>query len=129
MLFNYITLYTKQDILTKILSEGIKDLINEYFKVDVLECIPMTEDTRQNIIATFTYCYNNHMSVKSVAKQLQHSNLSELRDRIIKRMGSNYNPFPVRLGSLKPDLQKEACAKRISLHRHVWLLLRDRVNQ
>lgn len=111
----------------KEINAGIKELINEYFKVDVLEKVPMSVDLRQNIIETFTYCYNNHMSVKSVAKQLQHSNLSELRDRIIKRMGSNYNPYPVRLGELKPELQRQACSNGISLHRHVLLVLRKSI--
>lgn len=105
--------------------EGVKELILEYFKVDVLDKEPLGEDTRANIIATFTFAYNRHQSIKSICKELQHSNLSEVRDRIIKRMGSNYAPFPIRLGTIKPQLQREAVDSDKSLHGLVLSILRE----
>lgn len=111
----------------KPLNNGVRELINEYFKIDVLDEWPMTLETKENIIRTFTYAWERHQSVKSVAKQLQHSNLSELRDKIIKQIGSNYNPYPIRLGVLKPALQQEACAKNMSLHRYILHIAKNRV--
>jgi hypothetical protein len=110
----------------KPLNNGIRELINEYFKIDVLDEWPMTPETKENIIKTFTYAWERHQSVKSVAKQLQHSNLSELRDRIIKQIGSDYNPFPIRLGVLKSKLQQEACTAKLSLHRYILVTLKQR---
>lgn len=106
--------------------EGVKELIIEYFKTDVLKSEPLTRENRLNIIETFTYCYNHHLSIQAIAKQLQNSNLSEIRDRIIKRMGSNYNPYPLRLGELKPLLQIEAMEHKKSLHGYLLSIVRER---
>lgn len=111
-----------------VVKEGVKELIEEYFKIKILDIEPLTDDTRENIIATFTFAYNHHKSIQSVCKELQHSNLSELRDRIIKRLGSNYNPYPLRLGTIKPVLQKEATGNNKSLHGWLLSILRDHVN-
>lgn len=105
---------------------GVRDLIIFYFKVDVLDKEPLAEDTRQNIIETFTYCWAHHMSIQAIVKELRNSNLSELRERIIKRMESNYNPYPLRLGDLKPRLQMEAMDNNKSLHNYILTLLRER---
>ncbi len=40
--------------------QGVKDLITEYFKIEILDVEPLTDEMRENIIATFTYAYNNH---------------------------------------------------------------------
>jgi len=109
-----------------IVKDGVRLLIIEYFKSDVLTGEPMTADTRQNIIETFTHCYNKHLSINAIVKELQGSNLSEFRDRLIKRMGSNYNPYPIRLGNLKPKLQMEAMDCNKSLHGYILMLLRER---
>lgn len=106
--------------------EGVRELIYEYFKVDVLEEEPLTKDTRQNIIATFTFAYNRHLSIQAISRELQQSNLSELKDRIIKRMASNYNPYPIRLGNLKPILQQEAFDNNKSLHSYLLSIFRER---
>lgn len=106
--------------------DGVRLLIIEYFKSDVLAGEPMTSDTRGNIIDTFQHCYNKHLSINAIVKELQGSNLSEFRDRLIKRMGSNYNPFPIRLGNLKPTLQMEAMEANQSLHGYILKLLRER---
>lgn len=66
------------------------------------------------------------MSIQAIVKELRNSNLSELRERIIKRMESNYNPYPLRLGDLKPRLQMEAMDNNKSLHNYILTLLRER---
>jgi len=106
--------------------DGVRQLIIEYFKSDVLKDEPMSVDTRQNIIETFTFAYNTHQTINAIVKELQGSNLSEFRDRLIKRMGSNYNPYPIRLGNLKPKLQMEAMDCNKSLHGYILMLLRER---
>lgn len=106
--------------------EGVRDLIIEYFKTDVLKSEPLTRENKENIIQTFTYAWAQHMSIQAICKELQNSNLSKIRDGIIKRMGSNYNPFPLRLGVLKPELQIEAMEHNKSLHGYLLSIFRER---
>jgi len=113
----------------KPIKEGIKELIFEYFKVDVLEKERLTKDNRENIIETFTYAYNNHLTTLAISKELVGSNLAELRDRIIKRNVSNYRPYPVRLGSLKPLLQSEASDYNKSMHNYILSILKERLDK
>lgn len=107
--------------------EGVKELVIQYFKTDIFANEPLTDENRQNIIETFTYCYNRHMPIVTVIHELKGSNLAEMRDRIIKRLGSNYNPFPFRLGELKPILQQRALAANKSLHEYAVGVLRKHV--
>ena len=109
-----------------IVKEGVKELINEYFKIDLLDSWPMTEDAKENIIKTFTYAWEHHQTIQSISKQLQNSNLSAIRDRIIKQLASDYNAFPVRLGPYKKDLQKEAVDHKMSLHRYMLHIVKHR---
>ncbi len=103
---------------------GVKELTIEYFKVDVFS-EPLTPETRKNIIDTFTYAYNNHLSIQAIVMELKGSNLCEMRERIIKRLGSNYNPFPLRLGETKPILQMKALEVNKSLHGYILSILRE----
>ena len=97
----------------KALSQGIRDLITEYFDCDVLaDNYDISEGFKKNIIETFTYAYNNHLSKRAINKELEGSNIYKLREKI----RSNNKPFPVRWGDLKPKLQMEAIEKNISMH-------------
>lgn len=105
---------------------GVRELIIEYFKCDLLDRETMASDMKANLVQTFTYAYDRHLSIHAITKELQNSDISEYRDRLIKRMGSNYNPFPIRLGDIKPDMQAEAAAMNRSLHSYILMLLRGR---
>jgi hypothetical protein len=106
----------------KTVTEGINELIVEYFKIDILKQ-NLRPETRQNIIDTFTYCYNHHMEGEQIAKELEDSNLSDLRDRI----KSNSQPYPLRLGELKPYYQMMAVENDISLHKCLLNVLKDAI--
>ncbi len=107
------------------LKEGVKNLIFQYFLCDILD-EPLTDDMRQNIIDTFTYAYDHHIERLDLSSQIDESAMSALRNRIIKRNKSNYNPFPIRFGSLKPKLMEEAHCNNMSLHGYVTFLLKKR---
>lgn len=111
--------------MSKAVSEGVNELIMFYFKVDILKSEPLTEENRKNIIETFTYAYNNHLTNQAIYRELKDSNLSQIRDRIIKRMGSNYKPFPLRLGDLKPIYQQRAMQGGKTLHGYLLHVLRE----
>lgn len=110
-------------------NEGVRELILDYFSYDVLAGNILAEDLRENIIKTFTYCYERHLTTQFIARELAGSQISQYRDKVIKRMGSNYNPYPIRLGQIKPQLQRQANESGKSLHGYLLSLLRKEVNQ
>ncbi len=103
---------------------AINDLVIEYFKSDILNS-NLDKETKELVLKTFTYAHEKKLHIRAIIHELEGSRLSEIRNRIIERLGSNYNPYPVRLGELKPMLQMEACENNKSLHGQVLKILRE----
>lgn len=118
----------KSDVTeAKGVNEGIKQLIYKYFNFNVLEKGQRVQkDMLVNIIETFTYCWKLHKTMSEIEEELIYTEIWELRQRRLKLTESNYNPFPIRLGELKPDLQEEAATNHKNLHQYLLCLLLDR---
>jgi len=106
--------------------EGVRELIFNYFGYDVLVNHRVQHDLLKNIIETFTYAYNRHQNIEDIEKDLEWTEIWELRQRRINLKESNYKPFPIRLGDLKPILQMEAAEHKKTLHGHILNLLMER---
>lgn len=91
----------------------IKKSITKYFYCDILDPVhKLSVSLKINIIETFTYAYDHHLSDKEIQEQLEGSNLWE----VLQRLRDQNKPFPVRWGVLKPRLQEEALSKGMSMH-------------
>lgn len=108
------------------MTEGILALIFEYFKMDVLQEWPMDKKMEELIIKEFTTAYDRKLNAWQIHHFLKGSSIESLRLKIADYHKSNYKPYPIKLGQLKPVLQREATDLKISLHRHVLNILWDR---
>lgn len=108
------------------MTEGILALIFEYFKMDVLQEWPMDKKMELLIIKEFTTAYERKLNAWQIHHFLKGSCIEALRTKISDYHKDNYKPYPIKLGQLKPILQREAVEKKISLHRHMLNILWER---
>lgn len=89
------------------MKEGVEKLIYDYFNCNIFdEAYELSPGIKKNIEDSFQYAYNKHLTKQDLNAEFEGTNISELRERI----RSYNNPYPIRLGHLKPLLQKDAFA-------------------
>lgn len=104
----------------------VNELIIEYFKTDILNQKPaVTPEIRKLILETFTYAHKKNSHIRVIIRELKGSELSQIRDRIIRRMESDNNPFPIRFGELKPLIRDESFDCGRSFSGQVLSIVRD----
>lgn len=104
----------------------VDEMIIDYFKTDILNQKPaVSPETRKLIVDTFTYAHRKKQSTLMIIKELKGSELEQIRNRIIKRIESDNNPFPVRFGELKPKLHREASDTGRSITGQILKIVRD----
>lgn len=108
-----------------------EDLVLDYFKVPILESEQLDPDIRVEIEKTFQYCFKKKQNIRSIIHELEGTELEAMRNRIIKRLGSTMNPYPIKLGPLKPFYQEKAHLHNRSAHGEIlhdlWAIKQGRV--
>lgn len=119
------------------MDERVKGLIIGYFGQDIANC-NFTEKTKKYIIEQFTFFVENDITLKELriknkgrglSKWVNIKKLNLIRQQISKTdkcSMPNFKPFPIRLGELKPQLQREACGRGISTSALVLMILEER---
>ncbi len=108
------------------LDDKALSLIFEYFKVEYAD-LEMTKEIDVDIKEFFKDAAKKNMSGLQVGQFLQGSLIEKFRNKIVSVHPSNYNCFPIKLGGLKPELQREAHDLDITLHRHLLFIIRNRI--
>lgn len=99
-------------------------LVLDYFKTDILSQSNLPDDLRREIESTFEYAFRKRQHIRSVIHELSGTELEKIRKRVIKRLGSTMNPFPVKLGEIKPILAERAATTDRSMHGYILHVLR-----
>lgn len=111
------------------MTNHLLSIINGYFEKEVFEC-NLKKETTDYIIEVFSQFENSNITLREVKKSLvSNRKLINIKQRIHDRNGRNswhYKPFPVRLGDLKPQLQREACGRNLSMSALVLMILHER---
>lgn len=101
------------------------ELIFEYFKEEY-QSLQLTREIDLDIKDFFLGAAKRNLSGLQIGQLLQGSRIEECRDKLVSLHPSNYNCYPIKLGGLKPHLQREAFELDVTLHRHILLILRNR---